>query len=246
MHESDWSSMRVAGHPVELYLPAGRAPALGLVFLHGIGCESLRGNEVYRHLFDELQLACFCPMAGPTWWTNHVTAAFDPQRTAEQWLLGDVLPYLEREFGLVPPRLGLFGVSMGGQGALRLAFKKPALFPVVAGISSAIEYNLVMYQDRVLEEIYASKEQCRQDTALLQIDPHAYPSAIWFCCDPTDDPWYRGNDRLHEKLAALSIPHECDLTTQAGGHSWVYFNAMAARAVRFLHRGLVEQGRRLL
>jgi S-formylglutathione hydrolase FrmB len=51
---------------------------------------------------------------------------------------------------------------------------------------------------------------------------------------------------LHEKLGALGIPHECDLATEAGGHSWEYFNHMAERAIRFVHQGLVAQSRRLL
>ena len=56
----------------------------------------------------------------------------------------------------------------------------------------------------------------------------------------------RGNDRLHEKLSALGIPHTCDLTTRAGGHTWGYFNAMAGRALRFCHAGLEQESRRLL
>lgn len=241
-----WTTHEIAGHPVEAYRPPGERPGFGVVFLHGIGGESLQGNTTFTRLFDELKLACCCPRAGPTWWTDRVTAAFDPGRSCEAWLLDDVLPWLERELGLAPPRLGLFGVSMGGQAALKLAFKHPQRFPVVAGISSAIECNLTMHQDRVLEELYTSKEQCRQDTAPMHIHPHAFPPAIWFCCDPGDYPWHRGNDRLHEKLAALGISHECDLETEAGGHSWEYFDAMAERTVRFLHRSLIEQSRRLL
>ena len=61
-----------------------------------------------------------------------------------------------------------------------------------------------------------------------------------------DANWYRGNDRLHEKLSALGIPHTCDLATHAGGHSWDYFNAVAERAVRFIHDGLEQESRRLL
>lgn len=241
-----WSVSQVAGHPVEWYRPASGPSAFGLIFLHGIGGESLRGNEAYRRWFDELKLACFCPMAGPCWWTDRVTRAFDANLSAEHWLIHHVLPWLAGEHGLRPPRLGLFGISMGGQAALRLGFKRPDLFPAVAGISSAIEYHLHFIGDPVLEELYPSKEHARQDTAGLHIVPHAYPPAIWFCCDPADHPWWRGNDRLHEKLAALGIAHECDLTTQAGGHSWDYFNAFAEPTLRFLHRNMLEQSRRLL
>jgi hypothetical protein len=41
------------------------------------------------------------------------------------------------------------------------------------------------------------------------------------------------------------VPHELDLETRAGGHSWAYFDAMAERSVRFLIGGLEQQARRL-
>ena len=101
-------------------------------------------------------------------------------------------------------------------------------------------------QGSPLDDMYNSKEQCRQDTAPLHVPPHEYPPHIFFCIDPTDQAWYRGNDRLHEKLIALGIPHEIDFTTRAGGHSWDYFNHMAERVVRFLVAGLEQESRRLL
>jgi S-formylglutathione hydrolase len=94
--------------------------------------------------------------------------------------------------------------------------------------------------------MYNSKEQCRQDTALMHVPPFNPPPHIFFCIDPDDRQWYRGNDRLHEKLSALGVPHEIDLTTRAGGHSWDYFNHMAERTIRFVHAGLEHESRRLL
>ena len=58
--------------------------------------------------------------------------------------------------------------------------------------------------------------------------------------------WYRSCDRLHEKLAALGVPHEIDFTTRAGGHTWDYFDALAERIERFIHAGLEYESRRLL
>jgi S-formylglutathione hydrolase len=133
---------------------------------------------------------------------------------------------------------------MGGQGALRLAFKHPKLFAAVAGIASAIDYYELYGRGTPLDDLYDSKEQCRQDTAPLHVHPSDYPPHVFFAVDPAD-PWYRGNDRLHEKLGALGVAHEVDFTTR-GGHSWEYFDRLADRAVRFVHAGLVQQGRRLL
>jgi S-formylglutathione hydrolase len=143
-------------------------------------------------------------------------------------------------------RFALAGISMGGQGALRWAFKYPELFPVVAGISSAIDYHELYGQGTSIDEMYDSMEQCRQDSAILHVHPSKYPAHIFFCIDPDDTDWYRGNDRLHEKLSALGILHEIDLTTRAGGHSWDYFNHMAERILNFVRAGLEQESRRLL
>jgi S-formylglutathione hydrolase len=116
----------------------------------------------------------------------------------------------------------------------------------VAAISAAIEYHELYGQGTPLDEMYDSKEQCRQDTAIMHVPPHHPPPHIFFCIDPDDPLWYRGNDRLDEKLNALGIAHEKDLTTRAGGHSWDYFNHMAERAIRFLYAGLEKESRRLV
>jgi S-formylglutathione hydrolase len=94
--------------------------------------------------------------------------------------------------------------------------------------------------------MYDSKEQCRQDTALMHVPPFRPPPHVFFAIDPGDAERYRGNERLHEKLSALGVAHTADLTTRAGGHSWAYFNHLAGPAVRFLYAGLEQEGRRLL
>jgi S-formylglutathione hydrolase len=208
-----------------------------------------------------------------SWWTDRICREFDPHLTAEKFVVDHVTPAVIERWGVTLSRVGLLGISMGGQGALRLAFKYPRRYPAVAAISAAIDYHELYGQGTTIDEMYDSKEQCRQDTAPLHIHPGDYPPHIFFCVDPTDRPWYRGNDRLHEKLSALGIPHEYDLTTpspqpspqrgeganptsplsplgrgqgEAGGHSWDYFNHMAERAIRFIHRGLSASARRLL
>jgi S-formylglutathione hydrolase len=243
----NWTSITLAGKPADVYDPPGPGqPRFGILYLHGYGLETLLGNPVYHHLFAELRLACVCPHGQHSWWADRVYPEFDARLTPEQYLLRKVVPYFTERWGLEPRALGLTGISMGGQGALRLGFKHPNLFAVVAGISSAIEYHELYGQGTPLDEMYDSKEQCRQDTAPMHVHPSQFPPHIHFCIDPSDADWYRGNDRLHEKLSALGVPHSIDFTTRAGGHSWDYFNHMADPVVRFLHAGLVEQSRRLL
>jgi len=241
-----WSQIDVAGKPADVYEPAGAAPRFGVLFLHAYDGRSLRDQAAFTALFDAFHMACLCPLALHTWWADRVCPTFDPRLTAEQHLLQNVFPVFRERWLLEPRSIALLGVSMGGQGALRLAFKDPLTFAVGAGIAATIEYHDLYGQGLPLDEMYDSKEQCRQDTAPMHIHPSRFPPHLFFCCDPDDAHWYRGNDRLHEKLNALGVPHEVDLTTQAGGHTWGYFNHMADRVVRFLHAGLEQQSRRLL
>jgi S-formylglutathione hydrolase len=239
-----WSRVEIGGKPADVYEPVGR-PAFGVLQLHDAGQTSLRGQEVYTALFDELNLACVSPRGGVCWWADRVCPEFDPQVTPERHLTDRVLPFVRERWRVGPRAVGLLGMSMGGQGALRLAFKYPEVFPAVAALAPLVEYHEFYGQGTALDEMYDSKEQCRQDTASMHVHPSAYPPHLFFCMDP-DDPWLRGCERLHEKLASLGIAHEMDLQTRAGGHSWEYFDRMAGRAVRFLHAGLAEEGRRLL
>jgi S-formylglutathione hydrolase FrmB len=240
-----WTRVDIAGKPVDLFEPS-RPPRFGVIFLHAVGLESLADNANYTRLFEELGLACAGPHCLRSWWADRICQEFDPQLTAEQHVMRNVVAFVRKRWSIGPRGLGIFGISMGGQAAIRLAFKHPAVFPAAAGIASAFDYHEVYGQGTPLDDMYDSKEQCRQDTALMHVPPVNYPPHFYFCIDPEDARWFRGNDRLNEKLNALGVPHTCDLTTRAGGHSWEYFNAMAEPAVRFLHQGLEQESRRLL
>src|SRR5205823_10285623 len=144
-----------------------------------------------------------------------------------------------------PRAVGLLGIGMGGQGALRLAFKYPDRFPVVAALAPAIEYHELYGQGLPLDEMYDSKEQCRQDTVPMHVHPARFPPHVFFCIDPGAGPWLRGFDRLHEKLASLGVPHQVDFITRAAGPPGDYFDLLAERAVRFVQAGLEQESRRL-
>src|SRR3954451_9967854 len=182
-----WTAIDVAGKPADVYDPPGAKARHGLIYLHGVGQETLAHRPTYPALFAELGLVCVVPRGGYTWWSDRPLPEYDPARTAEQYLLADVVPYVQQRWLLPDRALGLFGVSMGGQGALRLAFKHPDRFPVVAAVAPAIDYHEYYGQGNSLDQMYESKEHARQDTAVLHVHPSRFPPHIYFCCDPDDD-----------------------------------------------------------
>ena len=90
-------------------------------------------------------------------------------------------------------------------------------------------------------QMYRDAEDCRQDTAILHIHPLNWPRHQWFCCDPLDTRWHDSVDRLRMKLFSLGVPHECDLETSAGGHTWEYVEHMAEQAVSYVAEKLESE-----
>jgi enterochelin esterase-like enzyme len=243
-----WSEIQLAGHRCDVFEPSTPSEhGFVLVYLHGVHLNRLVDQPVFEAEFERHRLPVIAPITGRSWWTDKICPEFDPKLTAERHILDNILPYIRDRWGAEPPRIGLFGTSMGGQGALRLAFKHPAKFPVAAAISPAIDYQLRWREgDETLPQMYPDAEAARQDTATLHVHPLNWPRNLWFCCDPNDYRWHESADRLRMKLAALGIPHECDLETTAGGHGFDYYNAMAPRAVSFLVERLEKERRRVV
>jgi enterochelin esterase-like enzyme len=238
----------VGGHPCDLFEPA-RPSEQGyvVIYLHGVHLKRLAENAIFTGEFARHGLRVVAPATKRSWWTDRICAEFDPKLTAERHLLDNVLPFIEERIDARPPRIGLLGTSMGGQGALRFAYKYPQQFPVAAAISPAIDYQQRFDEgDETLPLMYRDAEAARQDTAILHVHPLNWPRHQFFCCDPTDERWFDSSDRLHMKLASMGIPHECDLTTIAGGHSYDYYDRMAPRAIGFIAAALERERMRLV
>jgi len=240
-----WSKVEIAGKPADTFRPPG-TPRFGILFLHPVGLESPAVNAAYTDTFRAHNLAVVAPWGGASWWADRIDPAFDPALTAEQHVLCNVAPWMESSWNLGPRSIAAAGISMGGQGAIRLGFKHPDRFPVVAGVASAFDYYEWHGQGTSIDAMYPTREKCRQDGAGLHVNPLKFPPHVWFACDPEDQDWFRGNDRLHEKLLALGIPHTVDFTTTRGGHNWDYFDAMAGPMADFIVAGLEKESRRLV
>lgn len=234
----------IAGRSVEVLTPADR-PRFVLVFLEDIDGVSLRDNATWTALLAANRMATVCVDGAESWWSSRVCASFDPARSAEQYLIEEVIPWTLGHFDLSTNAISLAGVGAGGQGALRLAFKHPDRFRVVASLNGMIDHYELFGRGTCLDEMYRNREDCRQDGVMLHVHPSNWPPYIWFTCDP-DSPWLRGNDRLHEKLMAHGVPHTFDFTTKVCGHSWSYYDRLAPAMMRFVVEGLDKESRRLM
>ena len=176
-------------------------------------------------LLSEHGMGCVAPDGGVTWWT----------RTAETLLIDAILPWSTGVFGR--PANAIVGIGSGGQAALRLGFRYPERFPVVVSIDGACDFHELHGEGTPLDTLYPRRESARQDTPVLQVRPHDFPPHIWFACDP-DSRWFRGNDRLHEKLNAVGVRHEF--------HADLDRETALRQGLTFATAALEKQSRRLL
>jgi len=235
---SSWSVVEVDARRVSVFGPVSEKPAGCVLFLHGHAGVGLTENRVFSQLFQDHNLTAVCPDGGRSWWMDCICPDFDFDVTPMQWLRESIVPFIETQWQIGPPRIALLGVSMGGQGALQLAYRHARDFPVVAAISPAVDFHQLHGQGLPLDIMYKTAEDARQDTVVLNLHPLAWPRHQFLCCDPKDADWFDGCSRLAMKLSSSGIMHERDFQTSAGGHSWDYFNHMAPAAVEHIARGL--------
>lgn len=239
-----WTTATIAGHTCDVYEPPRRNEhGYAVIYLHGVHLARLDENAEFSGEFARHGLPVVAPHTGRSWWTDKICPEFDARLTAERHLLDNVLPFVVERCSARPPLVALLGTSMGGQGALRFAFKHPRTFPIAAALAPAIDYQLRFDdpEDETLAQMYPDAEAARQDTATLHVHPLNWPRNLYFASDPRDARWHESAQRLAMKLAALGIPFESDLETEAGGHGWRYYNHQAPRALAWIAERLERE-----
>jgi len=240
-----WSQIEIGGKKADIFEPAvAGEPKRVVLHLHGHGLETLSGKPAFTEQLSQHGFYAICPHGQRSWWLDRVCTEFDSSISPRQHLLEQVLPEIERRWGVTPPAVGLTGISMGGQGALQLAYQNPHMFPVVAAISPAVDFHNWVGQGLPLDDMFASKESARQETATLNVHPLNWPRHQLLVCDPADIEWFEGVDRLTMKLSSSGIPFESDLQTTNGGHCWEYFEAMAPQIMQFVASRLKQEQER--
>ena len=230
-----WQRIVIGGREADVFEPPqSRDDGAALIFLHDFDAQTLAANAVFTGELARHGLRAVCPIADRCWWTTVPCPDLDAETSPLEFVRQRVVAFANERWGIESPRIGLLGVGMGGQGALQLAYRWPREFPVAAAIAPAVDFHNWYGYGLSLDRMFASKESARQQTATLHVHPLNWPKHQFFCCDPRDEYWFEGADRLSMKLSSMGIPFERDLETSAGGHTWEYFERMAPAALGFV------------
>jgi len=243
------------------YLPASYSEAESiakkypvLYLLHGLGgtqqSMALNGEwNVLQDLQRDKKVGDFIVVSPEGWDTFYINSR-DGRTPYSDFFVREFMPYIERSYRIRATRAtrGITGFSMGGFGALRMAFLHPELFSSVSSHSGAIMRDppqpltplasggnpAVELFEKTFGNPIARQFWFRNSPYVLarQNAPALKNMKIYFDCG-TEDAFglYRGASELDKTLDSLKIPHEFHL--YPGGHNATYLLAHREASFEF-------------
>jgi len=231
MHAS-WITLDLAGHEVDLFVPAERRTDIALLVLPDQGARAAE-SEALTAALDRARVAAVAPHGDGCWWLDRVEPAFDAETTPLAFLNDHVLPLIAERFVVGPPGVKLLGWGVGGQGVLQLAYRRPREFPAVVAIDPAVDFHELHGRGTAIDGLFPTREAARQQTATLRMQGVGWPRRQLLVADPQGF-WFEGAERLWMKLRSIGVPVESEFAATAGGDAARFFEAQAGRVVAFL------------
>lgn len=244
MTSGNWIQANVGGHPVEAWVPEVCSTPEAILFLHDLDAIATSQHETWRAILESSSVPVICPLAGRTWWLSIPTTQF-PENGPLGWVREEVVPYIEQTWQMKPPRIGIIGIGMGGQGALNLSYRSARQFPVVAVISAAIDFHPYQASEPALSEVFESVEAARQETATLHLHPLNWPLSQRIACHPADRFWFDGCERLASKLDSSGIPFERELGSLTAFDRTLYESRQLRLSIEYVLANLASAARQL-
>ncbi len=238
-----------------VYTPPGwtKSERLPLVLLlHGVldndkSFEKHKLNEYFDEQITAGQMprvVVFTPDGKRGFWENW----HDGTNSYRDWVLKDVMPKVQTDYNTLdcPQHCHITGISMGGFGALRVAYFEKNTFSSVSSISAPIinekdndpkkipwYVRLVFPLDRIfgpegnykaesIIRVWTNTDDKKLEEIRLQL--------IWG--DDERKSIGNSNHRFHTALEAKNRQH--DMHIYAGGHKWIYWKPQFSRVINFL------------
>jgi|694.fasta_scaffold00425_34 S-formylglutathione hydrolase FrmB len=177
-----------------------------------------------RALSDQYQMIIVCPDGASTSW--YFDSPVDSAFRYETHVAIEVPDYVDSVYRTVTDRnrRAITGLSMGGHGALFIAFRHANRFSVAGSMSGALHVSVIRkgYDvEKRLGDTVANAAYWKDWSIVNVIEK--YPSdslSILIDCG-TEDRVMPMNRLVHEKMLRLKIPHE--YLERPGEHNWPYW-----------------------
>jgi S-formylglutathione hydrolase FrmB len=177
-----------------------------------------------QQLADRYDLMVVCADGDYSSW--YFDSPIDPKWKYETYISSELVSYIDSHYSTIGNRSGraITGLSMGGHGALFLAFRHQDVYGACGSMSGGVDLRPFADNWDIAKRLGSYKRYPDRWAAYSVINlvsllkPNSL--AITFDCGSSD--FFAGvNKALHEKLLAAKIPH--DYASRPGAHTWEYW-----------------------
>lgn len=209
-----------------------------LYLLHGLfgSCDNwLELTRLTDYVVGK-ELIIVLPEGGNGWYTDSATEELDK---FESYFIHELVPEIDAVYNTIEERgaRAIFGLSMGGYGALKFGLKRPDLFYFAGSVSGAFEAPALSETNpgndwenlgpSVLRAFGDEGNPVRQENDLFRLverislsETNELPYFYIVC--GTNDSFLEANKNFVELLRQKSIPVEYKETP--GDHDWTYWD----------------------
>lgn len=183
-----------------------------------------------QELADINKVMIVCPDGNPTSW--YFDSPVDSSIRYETFIARELTAFIDSSYRTLASRefRAITGLSMGGHGALFVAFRHPGIFGACGSMSGVFDVSLMPNGygiDKVLGDRKTNSAYYKNWSVINLIDQVPKDSlAIIIDCGAQDFLSYMSRG-VHQKMVKLNIPH--DYIERPGKHDWTYWG----KAIRY-------------
>jgi len=195
-----------------------------------------------QQLCDRYDVLIVCADGNFSSW--YLDSPIDPAWKYETYVATELVNYIDSHYSTIKDRSGraITGLSMGGHGALFLAFRHQDVFGACGSMSGGVDLRPFPDNWDIAKRIgkYSEFPDRWAAYSVVNLVDLLKPNslAITFDCGSSDF-FYQVNKDLHNKLLAANIPH--DFTVRPGGHTWQYWGNSINYQMLFFSRFFEKQ-----
>jgi S-formylglutathione hydrolase FrmB len=209
------------------YSQAGEYPVVYL--LHGYSGNyadwSKQAAQNIGQIVDQNGLIVVCPDGGYSSW--YFDSPVDAAMKYETYVARELVSWVDKKYKTIrkPAARAITGLSMGGHGALYLAFKNQDIFGAAGSMSGGVDIRPFPNNWDLPKRLgsYPKAPQNWESHTVINMLHLVTPNSLALIIDcGTGDFFYQVNKNLHEKMMERNISH--DFISRPGGHTWDYWN----------------------
>jgi S-formylglutathione hydrolase FrmB len=178
-----------------------------------------------KNYADQYGVLIVCPEGEYSSW--YVDSPVDSAFRFETYVGTEVPAFIDAHYKTIRDRKAraIAGLSMGGHGALFIAFRNAERFGACGSMSGVMDvkysshsYDLV----KRLGDTINFKQNWISYSVINVVEKYPKDSLSILIDCGINDPFFKVNQQMHQKLISLKIPH--DYIERPGKHDWPYWS----------------------